>query len=324
MVLHAIALLAGLAVLALSADKFIDQASALAKTYNISPLIVGLVLVSIGTSAPEIFVSAIAAFQGAGELSIGNALGSNIANIGLVLGLTVLITPVVCHPRLLAHEIPLLLIVTLISSALLLDGSLSLLDAIILISLLGCVLWLFARWAKQDKELEKQLIEEADTELPSESAQKIWLYFFLSLAAIIACAQTIVWGATNIALTLGIPEIVIGVTIVALGTSLPELAATLGGALKGNHDLAIGTVIGSNLFNLLTVLPMPGFAGGLIISDEIFYRDMMFVLGLTILLAGSIYLKKSQSNRISRGMGTLMVLSFIGYYLLIYFNLDSI
>lgn len=306
----ALALIFGLGLLVWSADRFIDGAAATARNMGMSPLLIGMTIISIGTSAPEILVSGIASMEGNPGLAIGNALGSNIANIGLVLGITALIAPLPINMKLMKKEIPLLLGITLIAGAVLLDGTLSIIDSLILVTcLVVSLLWLF----KGDGEGEFDHPED----IPDMDSKKAWFWLIVGLALLIASSRILVWGATNIAEHFGVSDLVIGLTIVAIGTSLPELAASVASALKNHHEIALGNVVGSNIFNLLAVLPVPGFFAATAIDSEVMTRDFPVMAGLTFLLAALIILMRKK-GRISRVEGGLLAAIYVGYLYVIY------
>ncbi|MBB1485717.1 calcium/sodium antiporter [Oceanospirillum sp. D5] len=310
MLYSALALIFGLGLLVWSADRFIDGAAATARNMGMSPLLIGMTIISIGTSAPEILVSAIASMEGNPGLAIGNALGSNIANIGLVLGITALIAPLPINMKLMKKEIPLLLGVTLIAGAVLLDGNLSLMDAFILVTcLVLSLLWMF----KGDGEGEFDHPED----IPEMNGKKAWFWLVIGLVLLVASSRILVWGAVNIAQHFGVSDLVIGLTIVAIGTSLPELAASVASALKNHHEIALGNVVGSNIFNLLAVLPVPGFFAATAVEGEVMSRDFPVMAGLTFLLAALIILMRKK-GRISRGEGGLLTAIYAGYLYVIY------
>ncbi len=304
------ALIAGLALLVWSADRFIAGAAATARNFGMSPMLIGMTIVSIGTSAPEILVSAIAAIGGNPGLAVGNALGSNIANIGLVLGITALIAPLPINMKLMRKEIPLLLGVTLLAGGIMLDGQITLTDALILVAVLVLsLLWLF----KGDAET----IADQEEEIPDMPQGKAILWLIIGLLILIGSSRMLVWGAVNIATSFGVSDVIIGLTIVAIGTSLPELAASVASALKRHHEIALGNVVGSNIFNLLAVLPVPGFFATVAIEPEVMSRDYLTMAGLTFLVAVLIVLmrKKGKLNRIEGG---LLGLIYVGYLYAIY------
>ena len=254
------AIISGLVLLIWGADKFIDGAAGIASNLGVAPLIVGLTIVGFGTSAPEMIVSAFAAFDGAPALGIGNAIGSNITNIGLVLGVTILVTPLAIHSITLRREFPVLVFIMFLSLLLLLwDMQLDRIDGLVLftgfILTLGGMAWLAVKSA-QDDPLKIEFTQEYQQ--PKRSLKKSIVLFLTGLIALLGGAKLLVWGATGVAQLLGISDLVIGLTVVAIGTSLPELAACISSALKNEHDIAVGNILGSNIFNLLAVLAMPG------------------------------------------------------------------
>ncbi|WP_257282335.1 MULTISPECIES: calcium/sodium antiporter [unclassified Endozoicomonas] len=274
------AILVGFIILTWSADCFVAGAAATASNLNVSRMLIGLTVVSIGTSAPEILVSLTAALQGFPGLAVGNAMGSNIANIGLVLGVTALIAPLPVKKALTKREIPLLLVITIVAGLCVANGYLGRIDGLILLAGLVITLYLLIHWQKQHPD--ESVVE--DEEIPELSPAKAWFMLGSGLLLLLCSSQLLVWGATEIARTLGISDLVIGLTIVAIGTSLPELAASITSAIKGHHDIALGNVIGSNTFNLLAVLSMPGLVAPGALDKAVILRDYPVMLGMTILL----------------------------------------
>jgi len=321
MLLAAAAVLAGLLVLVWSSDLFVDGAASIAENFGMPPAVIGLTIVSLGTSAPEIVVSVIAALSGVGELAVGNALGSNIANVGLVLGLTLVIVPMVVPVHCVRAELPALVLVTLGSGLLLLDGQLSRSDGLLMLGGLALILVQMFRSRTRDGALEAG---ESDIELPHLSPWRAWLSFFAGLLLLIGSSRLLVWGATDIAQQLGVSDLVIGLTIVAVGTSLPELAATLAGALKGHQEMALGNIVGSNLFNLLAVMPVPGLIATLPLSPEVMSRDYPAMTGMTLLLAIAIYAGQRSvhasggNTYLGRGAGVLLSSAFGLYYFVLF------
>lgn len=243
MLLYSLSILLGLVVLVWSADRFISGAAALADNLGVSPMLIGLTVVGFGTSAPEVLVSVMAAVNGNPGLAIGNAVGSNIANIGLILGVTALVIPLSVHSSVLKREYPILLGVTVICILLMLDGELGLLDgAILLVLLVGVFGWMIytAKTGEADP-----IAGEYDAEIPHDVPnQKALMLLIGGLILLLISSRVLVWGATNVAVALGVSDVVIGLTIVAIGTSLPELAASITSAMKGEDDIAIGNKIG--------------------------------------------------------------------------------
>ncbi|MGR6873501.1 calcium/sodium antiporter [Pseudomonas sp. HK3] len=310
MLTASLAIIVGLVVLVWSADRFVLGAAATARNFGMSPLLIGMTIVSLGTSAPEIFVSATASLEGSGILAIGNALGSNITNIGLVLGITALIAPLPIQGRMLKKEIPILLLVTVIAGLVLQDLELSFWDGVImLICLVITLFWLFHESSEQEIG---GLGEDEVEAIEGTSTAKSIMWLVIGLVALMISAKLLVWGAVDVARYFGISELIIGLTIVAIGTSLPELAASVTSALKGHHDIAIGNVIGSNIFNLLAVMPIPGLVANTVIGDEVLYRDYGTMLILTTLLIAFIYGFR-RKGRVGRSAGTLLLLAYVSY-----------
>jgi len=310
--LFIIAILAGFGILIWGADRFVEGAANIASNLGVSPLIVGLTIVGFGTSAPEMLVSGLASFDGAPALGIGNALGSNIANIGLVLGVTVLISPLSVNSETLKREFPLLATIMAVALALMWDHNLGRLDGIILFS--GFILTLFgmtmlAIKSSQSDPLEQEFEQEYAT--PSMTTKQSIFWFLIGLAALLAGSKALVWGAVGIAQLLGVSDLVIGLTIVAIGTSLPELAASVISALKNEHDIAVGNIIGSNMFNILAVLAMPGLIQPSEFGTEVLTRDFAIMVILFVMLFLFAYTGKN--GRIGRIAGSSMLLVYIAY-----------
>jgi cation:H+ antiporter len=319
MFLFSVAIVVGLVVLVWSADRFISGAAALADNLGVSPMLIGLTVVGFGTSAPEVLVSTMAAFNGNPGLAIGNAIGSNIANIGLILGFTALLIPLSVHSSVLRREYPLMLAVSVMAYALMWDGDLGRLDGVMLaVTLVGVLVWMIytAKTGATDP-----IAGEFDAEIPHDvPTRKAIMLLLMGLVFLLVSSRLLVWGATNVASAMGVSDVIIGLTIVAIGTSLPELAASITSALKGEDDLAIGNVIGSNLYNLLAVLSIPGLVAPGGFSGEVISRDLPVMLILTILLyfMGHGLGKQGRINRIE---GLLLLLCFIGYQSLLFVSL---
>ena len=318
MLLAATAILVGFIILIWSADLFVAGAASIAENLGLSPIIIGLTIVSIGTSAPEILVSITASMAGAGELAIGNAIGSNIANIGLVLGTTVLVAPMCVHPSCMRKELPALVVVTLGAGALLVDGELSRLDGILMLSSLALILYIMLRNQGDNANL---LADTGDDAIPHLQPLRAWITFGVGLLMLVASSRLLVWGATEVALFLGVSQLIIGLTVVAIGTSLPELAATVASALRGHSEIAVGNVIGSNLFNLLAVMAIPGLIEPELLDSDILPRDYSTMAAMTLLLALTIFLGRYRKTTVAghsyigRSAGTL----FVGIYALYYY-----
>jgi len=252
-------------------------------------------------------------------MAIGNALGSNITNITLVLGVAALIAPLDVHSRIIKKELPILLLATLMALALMRDMTLSRFDGFVLLSLLVLLMWWITRQGirnQAEDALAEEIIEELPGKLPISHAL-FWLITGLILLTI--SSKVLVWGAVNIATELGISELVIGLTVIAIGTSLPELAASIAGALKNEHDIAIGNVVGSNLFNTLGVLAIPGLINPATLAEGILERDVPVVFVLTIMLFIMAYGFRAE-GRINRLEGGLLLSAFIAYQMLLFFT----
>jgi len=310
--LNIVIFLVGLIVLSWSADRFVYGASALAKNIGISPMMIGLTIVAMGSSAPEIVVSAIASANGNMNTAVGNALGSNITNIALVLGITALVKPLLVSSTTLKRELPALLIISLIAIGFMFDGELKSYEGIILLGLFIFVLAMMA-WLSLQVDKEDPLVTETADEIPkgvSNTSALIWIG--VGLVILPLSAHFLVNSAVEIARYMGISDLVIGLTIIAFGTSLPELAASVAGVLKGEDDLALGNIIGSNIFNLLAVLGMPGLIAPGILDPDVYNRDMYVMLGLTLLLFLFSF-DLIGKRTISRTNGFILLACFIGY-----------
>jgi cation:H+ antiporter len=278
-------------------------------------MLIGLTVVSVGTSAPEILVALAAAVDNNPLLAVGNAIGSNIANIGLVLGVTALLVPLQFSQTVLRAELPWLLGATALALVLLFDLELSGIDGLLLLAALGWILYRLIRNQKMAGETSESAAEEFD-EFPEMTTGRALGWLIIGLLVLLASAQLLVWAASNIADQLGVDDIIIGLTVVAVGTSLPELAATVGSALKGHSDIAIGNVVGSNILNILAVLAVPGLVNPTFIENVSLWRDCGMMLALTMLLALFAYAVNSQPV-ITRFEGAVMLSAWIGYNLLL-------
>lgn len=318
LLLPSLAIIAGFALLIWSADKFVLGASNTARSFSISPLIVGVVIVGLGTSAPEMLVSAIAAGEGKTGLSIGNALGSNITNIGLMLGLTAIFYPLQIHSKLLKREMPILLAIIMVSLFLLWDQYLSFVDGLILLSMMVAMLIFTVYEAKAhgDDSLPQEMLDEMPEEVSKNEALK-WL--FVGIVLLIASSRILVWGAVEVAEYFAVSDLVIGLTIVAIGTSLPELAATLTAARKKEFDLAVGNIIGSNIFNILGVMALPGLIHPDNFDKEVLTRDYPVMIALTLaLIIFSIAWRRGKTGILGRFEGALLLAGYAAYMLWLY------
>lgn len=311
--LAAIAVIAGLILLTWSADRFVDGAAATAAHAGVPSLIIGMVIVGFGTSAPEMVVSAMAALDGNPNLALGNALGSNIVNSSLILGITALVAPIMVHSKIVRRELPLLFAIGVFLGALLWDNAITRPEGVVLVScFFGLIGWtIYSALRGRGDVLESELEQEMKVHAMSLGKALFWVVAGLIL--LIGSSRLLVWGAVTIAHSLGVSDLVIGLTVVALGTSLPELAASVMAARKGEHDIAIGNVVGSNMFNLLavvgiagTIAPMPA------ISADVLARDwpVMMALNIGLFLMAHGF---RDGGRITRREGVLLLFAYTLY-----------
>jgi len=314
------AVITGLALLIWSADKFVEGAAALARLLGVSIMIIGITIVGFGTSAPEIVVSIVAVMQGTPGIAIGNALGSNIANIGLILGVTAILAPIPIATRLFKTEYPLLLLATVVMAWSLYDLSLDIVDGFALLGLLTLSLYHLVRvhrrypaeYAREEHESEEMVHA---MKMPAAIG---WL--MLGLLVLVGSSKLLVWGATGIAQALGISELIIGLTVVALGTSLPELAASIASLRKGKPDLAIGNVIGSNLFNSLAVIGLPALLTNFNIDFAARSRDLVVVIAMTLMLILMSRFPTAVPRYLTRVKGIFLLSAFVIYQLYLYYG----
>lgn len=312
MLLAIAAIVFGLGLLVWGADRFVIGSAALARALGVPPLLIGLTVVGFGTSAPEILVSTMAALQGNTGIAIGNAIGSNIANIALILGMTALIAPLTVQSDMLRREYPLLLAVSAGAFLLMIDHDLGRRDGILLLAGLVVVMLLLVRMGLHRRDHDP-LADEIEAEIPGDLTTGVALgWFAIGLVTLILSSRMLVWGSVEVASALGVSDLIIGLTIVAVGTSLPELAASIMSALKNEHDLAIGNVVGSNLWNILAVLGVPGLLAPGPIPAEAVDRDMLVMLALTLAL---FVMGRSMHRRgvINRLEGGLLLCCFVAY-----------
>lgn len=314
MILPLLAIIAGFTLLVWSADRFVEGAAATARHLGMPPLLIGMVIVGFGTSAPEMVVSAMAALDGSPGLALGNAYGSNIANTGLILGATAMLIPLTVNSKIINKELPLLLAITCVTAVFFWNGDLSRTESLVLLAgFFGLIGWsiysaLHGKGDVVESEIEKELAEH---DMPLGRAL-FWVA--TGLVLLILSSRLLVWGAVTIAQQLGVSDLVIGLTIVALGTSLPELAATVAAARKGEHDIAIGNVVGSNMFNLLAVVGIAGVIAPMPnIPPELLTRDWPVVIGLTLALFVFGYGFGKRHGRINRVEGALLLAAYIAY-----------
>ena len=311
MLLALLAVLIGLAVLVWSADRFVGGAASVAHYFAMPPLLIGMVIVGFGTSAPEMLVSVLASLQNNPGIALGNAYGSNITNIALILGLTALISPIVVHSQILRKELPILAVVTAFAAWQLRDGILSRTDAFVLLGIFAALMI----WAVRESLGKKSdtLADDMEAALASSMPIKKAVFWLVTgLLLLIASSRALVWGAVEIARSFGVSDLLIGLTIVAVGTSLPELASSVVAARKNEHDIALGNIIGSNLFNTLAVVGMAGSISPMAVGFEVLHRDIlvMGVLTLSLFVLGYAF---RRPGRINRAEGALLLAAYIGY-----------
>lgn len=318
MLISCLFVIVGLAILVYGADIFVAGAAGLARQLGMPPLIIGLTIVGFATSAPEIMAGSVSAWQGKTAIAIGNALGSNIANIGLVLGISALLLPITVASGTLKREYGLMLLSVLLAFLLMLDGQLSRVDAALLLGALlifiGAIVWI-ARHSRQDDPLEAEF-GQAVTGATTPAAASLKL--LAGLALLLAGAELLIRGAVYIAGALGVSELVIGLTIVAIGTSLPELAASIVSIIRKEADIAIGNIIGSNMFNMLAVLGIPGLIQPAYFERAVLLRDFPAMIGLCLLLGMLVFI--TGRGRLRRAEGALLFLCFAAYQCILFWQ----
>jgi cation:H+ antiporter len=320
MLIQLVALAAGFGLLVWSADRFVMGASGTARNLGVSPLLIGLTIVGFGTSAPEILVSVIASLQGNAGLAIGNAIGSNITNVALILGITALVVPLSVHSRIVRRELPILIGVTLGAYLMLRDATLGFTDGMLLMGGLAGMLVYTVYVGLNTRDARDPMAAEYAAEIRADLSlgQSLW-WLGVGLVVLIGSSRLLVWAAVGIAQEFGVSDLVIGLTIVALGTSLPELAASIASALKNEPDIAIGNIVGSNMFNLLAVLGIPGVLSPGPVDPQVLTRDLPIMAALTVALLLMAYGFRD-GGRINRIEGALLVTAYAGYQTLLYFT----
>lgn len=316
MLVEIVVFILGLIALSWGADRFVYGASALAKNVGISPMVIGMTIVAMGSSAPEIMVAATASYSGSPDTAVGNAIGSNITNIMLVLALTAVLKPILVRSGTIKRELPLLMIVSLIASLFLADYIFKFWEGAVLMVLfflvIGGLTWLSIRADKRDP-----LGSEVDEELPvNVGTGSAILWVIVGLFILPISASFMVDSAVVIARHFGMSDLVIGLTIIAIGTSLPELAASIAGVLKNEDDLAMGNIIGSNIFNILAVLAMPGLIAPGAIDPGAIDRDMYVMLGATVLLVAFSF-NIGGNRSINRWQGSFLLVGFLAYQIVL-------
>jgi cation:H+ antiporter len=313
------AIVVGLILLVWSADRFVEGSAATARNFGMPPLLIGMVIVGFGTSAPEMLVSTMAALQNSPGIALGNAYGSNITNIALILGVTALIGPIAVHSQVLRQELPILIAVTALAAFQLRDGELSRFDAWVLLGVFAALMaWSISQGLRQRADA---LGGEFEQELAVHTMPlpRALFWVTLGLVVLIVSSRLLVWGAVEIARGLGVSDLIIGLTIVALGTSLPELASSITAIRKGEDDIAVGNVIGSNLFNTLAVVGIAGAIRPIDVAPEVFSRDIPVMSLLTVALFIISYGFRGQ-GRITRPGGAMLLVAYFAYTALLVVN----
>ncbi|MDP2588445.1 calcium/sodium antiporter [Vibrio splendidus] len=320
--LEAIAfLIIGLGFLVWSADKLVYGAAALARNFGISPLVIGMTILAMGSSAPEMMVSATAALDGKTDTAVGNVLGSNIANIALILGITALIKPLSISSGVIRRELPLMIGVTLLAGALLWDNHLGFYEGVLLFVLFAAFLFAMLQISRSEKKNGDAFLEEQESEVPEGvSNPKAAMWVVVGLIILPLAANMLVDNAVVIAKFFGMSDLVIGLTIIAVGTSLPELAASLAGVMKGEDDMAVGNIIGSNVFNILAVMGIPGILNPSILSEFAMGRDFWVMLGVSLLL---VVMALGKSRSVNRIEGGVLIVTFVAYQAYLLMNMSA-
>ncbi|MDE1237587.1 calcium/sodium antiporter [Vibrio aestuarianus] len=311
----------GLVFLVWSADKLVFGAAVLARNVGISPLVIGMTILAMGSSAPEMMVSATAALEGKTDTAVGNVLGSNIANIALILGITALIKPLSVSSPVIRRELPLMIGVTLLSGALLWDNHLGFYEGALLFVLFAVFILAMLRISRNEQKNGDTLLDDQESEIPQGvSNLKAAMWVVVGLIILPIAASVLVDNAVIIAKYFGMSDLVIGLTIIAVGTSLPELAASLASVLKGEDDMAVGNIIGSNVFNILAVMGIPGLINPSMLSEYAMGRDFWVMLGVSLLL---VIMALGKSRSINRLEGGVLLLTFIGYQAYLLMNMTA-
>ncbi|MCW8347795.1 calcium/sodium antiporter [Vibrio sp. ZSDZ65] len=315
-------LIIGLVFLVWSADKLVYGSAALARNFGISPLVIGMTILAMGSSAPEMMVSATAALEGKTDTAVGNVLGSNIANIALILGITAMIKPLSISSGILRRELPLMIAVTLIAGVLLWDSHLGFYEGIILFALFGAFIIAMLHISKAEKASGGDvMLDDQESEIPEGvSNGKAAMWVIIGLIILPIAADRLVDSAVTIAQYFGMSDLVIGLTIIAIGTSLPELAASLAGVLKGEDDMAVGNIIGSNVFNILAVMGIPGVLNPSVLSEYAMGRDFWVMLGVSLLL---VVMALGKSRSINRLEGFVLFACFLAYQIYLIANMAA-
>ena len=313
MLLNIVEVIGGLVLLIWGADRFVHGAAATARNMGVAPLMIGLTIVAFATSAPEILVSMVAAFRGEADLAFGNAIGSNIANIGLVLGSIAIVRPIELRSATLRREMPALLAVSLLTVSLFFDNFLSRIDGLVMLTGLVIVMIWLARLGMRSAASDP-MVHDFEAEIPSHVSMKaavIWL--IIGLGILLVGAELLVEGAIEIARSLGVTEVVIGITLVAIGTSLPELAVSLVSAMKGEYGMAIGNIVGSNIFNLLAVIGIAAAIDPSALSPTVLSLHIFVMVAFTLVLFAMTYDYDGKAD-LSRLEGVALLGAYVCYF----------
>lgn len=313
MLLAFVAVVVGLVLLIWSAEKFIDGAAATSRWLGLSPLLIGMLVIGFGTSAPEMMVSVLAAMQGNPGLAVGNAYGSNIANIGLVLGFVALIAPLAVHSSVIRKEMPLLVAVMLLTGYMLMDGWISRGEAVLLLAALGIFITVSIIRSRRDQAdaLTDEVTESLDSKPLSRGKALMWT--LVGLVLLVASSRLLVWGAVEIAVGFGVSDLIIGLTVVAVGTSLPELASSISALRRKEHDMVLGNVVGSNLFNSLAVVGLAGVITPIEAGREVLVRDWSVMTFMTLMMVLFAFSWRGRPRRINRLEGGVLFSLFVAY-----------
>ncbi|MGY2574912.1 calcium/sodium antiporter [Vibrio sp. C8] len=314
-------LIVGLIILVWSADKLVFGSAALARNFGISPLVIGMTILAMGSSAPEMMVSATAALDGKTDTAVGNVLGSNIANIALILGITALIKPLAISSPVLRREFPLMIAVTLLAGAIMWNNHLGFYEGVLLFVLFGVFILAMLKISRNEQRNGDLLLEEQESEIPDGvSNPKAAMWIAIGLILLPISAGLLVDNAVIIAKYFGMSDLVIGLTIIAVGTSLPELAASVAGVLKGEDDMAVGNIVGSNVFNILAVMGIPGILNPSVLSEHAMGRDFWVMLGVSLLL---VVMALGKSRSINRIEGAILCVTFLAYQTYLFMNMAA-
>ena len=304
--------IAGLALLTWGADRFVHGAAAAARNLGVAPVLIGLTIVALATSAPEILVSIVASFQHQPGLAFGNAIGSNIVNIGLVLGLTAFIRPIKIESATLRREMPALLAVTLLTVSLFLDSFLSRIDGIVMLTALAIVMFWLVRLGLRSAANDP-IKMDYEAEIPTDVRMPVAIaWLIVGLGMLLIGAELLVNGAVEIARLLDVSDVVIGIIVVAFGTSLPELAVSLASALKGEYGLAIGNIVGSNIFNLLAVIGIAATIAPSPLPPSVLSLHIFVMVAFTLVLFAMTY-DYDGGSELSRLEGLALLIAYIVY-----------